>query len=50
MKLLWILFWELVFVMFILPWAWFPIVLGFWEYYEPKWVRWVLDQACGNFK
>ena len=50
MKLLWMLFWEFVFVMFILPWAWFPIARDLWEYRnEPKWVRWVMDQAIGNF-
>ena len=26
------LFWEFIFVVFILPWAWFPIVLELWNY------------------
>ena len=30
MKLLWMLFWEFVFVLFVLPWAWLPIVLDLW--------------------
>ena len=50
MKLIWMLFWEFIFVTFILPWAWFPIVLELWNYDdEPKWVRWVMNQAIGNF-
>ena len=51
MKLIWMLFWEFFFVMFILPWAWLPIVLEVWDYHnEPRWVRWVMDQASGKFE
>ena len=47
---LWMLFWQFVFVLFILPWAWFPIALGLWENdEEPRWVRWVCDQCSANF-
>lgn len=49
MKLIWMLFWEFVFALFILPWAWLPIVLELWEDNEPQWVRWVMNQAIGNF-
>lgn len=50
MKLIWMLFWEFIFVVFILPWAWFPIVLELWNYDDkPKLVRWVMNQAIGNF-
>ena len=42
------LFWQFVFVMFILPWAWFPIVLGLWEYNEPKLIRWIINKATGE--
>lgn len=48
MKLLWMLFWEFVFVLFILPWAWFPIVLDLWGNDEPRWVRWIMSQATGR--
>lgn len=48
MKLISMLFWEFMFVFFILPWAWFPIVLGLWENDEPKWVRWVINKAIGR--
>lgn len=48
MKFLWMLFWEFVFVLFILPWAWFPIVLDLWGNDEPKWVRWIMNQATGR--
>lgn len=48
--LLWMLFWEFVFVMFILPFAWLPIVLELWDGNdEPKWFRWVCNQCVGNF-
>ena len=43
---LWMLFWELVFVLFVLPWAWLPIAL---ELDLPEWAMWVGDQAFGNF-
>ncbi len=50
MEFIWMIFWEFFFVMFILPWAWFPIVLGLWDDdNEPKWVRWVIDQAIGSY-
>ena len=50
MKLIWMLIWELIFVLFILPWAWFPIVIELWNNgNEPKWFRWVCNQAIGNF-
>lgn len=49
--LIWMLFWEFIFVFFILPWAWFPIVLNLWDdKNEPKLVRWIANQAIGNFK
>lgn len=49
MKLMKMLFWEMVFVMFILPWAWFPIALGLWEEEgEPEFVTWVIDRAIGR--
>ena len=48
MKLISMLFWVFIFVLFILPWAWFPIVLGLWENDEPKWVRWVINKAIGR--
>ena len=49
-KLIWMLFWEIFFVLFILPWAWLPIVLEFWDHNnEPKWFGWICDQATGNF-
>lgn len=38
-------FWMVFFALFILPWAWFPIVLELWENDEPKWVRWVIEQT-----
>lgn len=44
--LLWMLFWEFVFVIFIL----LPIVLELWDDNdEPKWFRWVCNQCVGNF-
>ena len=52
MDFLWMIFWEIVFVVFILPWAWLPIVLELWndDESEPRWVRWIINQAIGNFK
>lgn len=47
--LLWMLFWEFFFVMFILPWVWLPIVLGMFDNDEPKWLRWICNQSVGNF-
>lgn len=48
--LLWMLFWEFFFVLFILPWGWLPIALELWEgNNEPRFVRWICDQAVGNF-
>jgi hypothetical protein len=49
--LFWMLFWQFVFVLFVLPWAWIFIVLGFWDDDEqkPKIVRWIVNQAIGNF-
>ena len=49
MDFLWMLFWEFFFVIFILPWACWLIVLGLWEDDEPKWIRWIINQATGNF-
>ena len=48
MKLISMLFWQFIFVLFILPWAWFPIVLDLWENDEPKWVRWVVNKTIGR--
>ena len=43
-------FWEIVFVLLILPWAWLPMALELWNYANrPRWVRWIMDQAIGNF-
>ena len=48
MKLLSMLFWEVIFVLFILPWAWFPMALDLWDdNTEPKWVRWIMNKAIG---
>ena len=44
------LFWELIFIILILPWAYIPIVLGIWDKDEPKWIRWVINQCIGNFR
>lgn len=47
LTILWMLFWQLVFIFCILWWAWFPIALGLWEYKEPRWVRLIVDQTIG---
>ena len=47
--ILWMIFWEFFFIFFVLPWAWPPIVLDMWEDKEPKFVRWIINQATGNF-
>lgn len=48
MKLLWMLFWEIIFVVFVLPWAYIPIVLQLWnDETEPKSIRWIINQAIG---
>lgn len=48
--LIWMLFWEFIFAIFILPWAWLPVTLGLLnDKNEPKFVRWIINQAIGNF-
>lgn len=46
------LFWEVFFIFFILPWAYIPIVLGCWDDQdkEPKWIRWIINRALGRFE
>ena len=48
--ILWMLFWEVFFVMFILPWWWLPVALHYYEgHEEPKFIRWVINQAIGDY-
>lgn len=43
------LFYQFVFCFMILPWAWPFIVLDLWnDDDEPKFVRYVIEQATGN--
>ena len=49
LQFIWMFLWETVFVLFILPWAWLPIVLSPEDERPPRWMQWVWDQASGKF-